>query len=107
MGDGRLAWHERPDQTSVLDDRDAVGETKHVRHAMADVDDADAGSFDLVHRREQRFFLTHRQRRGWLVHDEKLGAARKRLQDLRHWALRETKTADTPRGAQAKAIAID
>ena len=37
---------------------------------MADVDDADAGGFELIHRREQRFFLAHRQGRCWLGHDE-------------------------------------
>lgn len=107
MGDGRLAWQQGPDETSIFGDRNAVGEAQHVRHAMADVDDADAGGFELIHRREQRFFLAHRQGRCWLVHDEELGAARERLQDLDHLALRETEIADTRRGAQAKAVAID
>jgi hypothetical protein len=74
---------------------------------MADVHDADTRGFELINRREQGVFLAHSQRRSWLVHDEEFGAARKRLQDLHHLALRETEIADTRRGAQAKAVAID
>ena len=101
MGDRGLAGKQRPDQAPVLDDRDPVGKTQHVRHAMADIDNADAGGLELVHDREQRLLLAHRERRGRLVHDQKLRAPGKRLQDLHHLALRKTEIADARAAASS------
>ncbi len=74
---------------------DAVDDLRHLVETVRDVDDADAGSLQVVDHLEQQSRLLLGERGGRLVHDEHFGVQRQRLGDLHHLALRRPSSSRT------------
>ncbi len=97
LDDGRdadLVLLQRSDVLPVAEDRDAVGETPELVHAMRDVDDAGAGGLQLIDEPEERLDLRVGERGGGLVHDEHLRVERERFGDLDHLLLGDGQLTD-------------
>ena len=72
----------RADMSAVAQHRDAVGQGKDFRHAVADIDDGDAARFEVAHDIHEALHIGFGQCGGRLIHDQHAGILGQRPGDF-------------------------
>src|SRR6476620_8220031 len=101
-----LAHWPRPDELSVLQHRDPVGDLKDLVEAVRDVDDRYAGSPQRGQALAQKLDLTTGNHRGWLIEHENFHAADQRARDLCHLLIGDRQVRDLAANVDVDAKAV-